>query len=334
MATLNFHMEKISDRFNFEIDRKSSIIIGSKLKIDMKKRNFILLCVLGFSLAMLIASCSVKPDNLIVIGSKNFTEQLILGELLAQHIEANTDLKVERKLNLGDTFVSHNALTSGEIDAYVEYTGTAFTAILKNEPLSNPQEVYQQTKQQYDLQFNLELMPLLGFNNTFAIMIRGEDARKLKVQTISQVAQKTPVWRAGFGYEFLERKDGFPGLAKTYNLRFAEPPKVMDLKLIYPALQEKKVDLVVGNSTDGQIGRFDLAILKDDRLFFPPYQAVPIVRQQTLQKHPELREVFQQLSGKISEAEMRRLNFQVEGEGRDVKQVVQQFLQTKGLKKK
>lgn len=300
----------------------------------MKKRDLFLLCVLGFSLAMLIASCSGKPDNSIVIGSKNFTEQLVLGELLAQHIEANTDLKVERKLNLGGTFVCHNALTNGEIDAYVEYTGTAFTAILKNEPISNPQEVYQQTKQKYEQNFNLEVMPPLGFNNTFAIVIRGEDARNLKLQTISQVAQKAPLWRAGFGYEFLERKDGFPGLAKTYNLRFAEPPKVMELGLMYRALKDKQVDLVAGNSTDGQIGRLDLVILKDDRLFFPPYEAVPVVRQQTLQKHPELRKVLQQLNGKITEQEMQRLNFQVEGEGRDVKQVVQQFLQSEGLIKK
>ena len=300
----------------------------------MKKRNFVLLCVLGFSLAMLIASCTVKPDNLITIGSKSFTEQVILGELLAQHIEANTDLKVERKLNLGGTFICHNALTTGEIDAYVEYTGTAFTAILKNEPVSNPQEVYQQTKQQYDQQFNLEVMPSLGFNNTFAIIIRGEDARKLKVQNISQIAQKTPLWRVGFGEEFLSRKDGFSGLAETYNLRFAESPKMMDLGQVYPALKDKQVDLVVGNSTDGQIGRLDLVVLKDDRLFFPPYQAVPVVRQQTLQKHPELREVLQKLSGKISAPEMQRLNFQVEAEKKDVKQVVEQFLLSKGLIKK
>lgn len=300
----------------------------------MKKRNFVLLCVLGFSLAMLIASCTVKPDNLITIGSKNFTEQVILGELLAQHIEANTDLKVERKLNLGGTFICHNALTTGEIDAYVEYTGTAFTAILNNEPVSNPQEVYQQTKQQYDQQFNLEVMPSLGFNNTFAIIIRGEDARKLQVQNISQIAQKTPLWRVGFGEEFLSRKDGFPGLAETYNLRFAESPKMMDLGQVYPALKDKQVDLVVGNSTDGQIGRLDLVVLKDDRLFFPPYQAVPVVRQQTLQKHPELREVLQKLSGKISAPEIQRLNFQVEAEKKDVKQVVEQFLLSKGLIKK
>jgi osmoprotectant transport system substrate-binding protein len=300
----------------------------------MKKRNFLLLCVLGFSLAMLIASCTARPNNVIVIGSKNFTEQLILGELLAQHIEANTDLKVERKLNLGGTFVAHNALTNGQIDSYVEYTGTAFTAILKNEPLSNPQEVFQKTKLQYDQNFNLEVMPSLGFNNTFAIVVRGEDARNFKLQTISQVAQKAPLWRAGFGYEFLERKDGFPGLAKTYNLKFAEPPKVMELGLMYRALKDKQVDLVAGNSTDGQIGRLDLAILKDDRLFFPPYEAVPIIRQQTLEKHPELREVITQLNGKISESEMQNLNFQVEGEGRNVPQVVQQFLQIKGLIKK
>jgi len=300
----------------------------------MKKHDFLLLCVLGFSLAALLASCNPQPNNQIVIGSKNFSEQLILGEIISQYIEDNTNLKVERKLNLGGTFVCHKAITAGEIDAYVEYTGTSFTAILKQEPISDPEKVFQQVKQNYAQQFNLEVMPPLGFNNTFAITIRGEDARKLNIQTISQAAKYTATWRAGFGYEFTERKDGFSGLAKTYGLRFAEPPKVMDLGLLYRALTDKQVDLIASNSTDGKLDRLDFVILKDDRNYFPPYQAVPIVRQATLQKHPELRQVFQQLSGKISEPEMRRLNFQVEGEGKDVKQVAQQFLKSKGLVKK
>ncbi len=300
----------------------------------MKKRRFLALCLSSFSLMVAIAACNTRPQNQIVIGSKNFTEQLILGELLAQHIEANTNIKVDRRLNLGGTFVCHQAITAGEIDAYVEYTGTAFTAILKKPPISNSQQVYQQVKQAYAQQFQLELSEPLGFNNTFAIIIRGEDARSQNIKTISQAAKKTPEWKAGFGYEFIERKDGFPGLAKTYGLRFSEPPRVMDLGLMYRALKEKQVDLVAGNSTDGLIDRLDLTVLKDDKQYFPPYDAVPIVRQQTLEKYPQLRQALQQLGGTITEKDMRSLNYQVDGEGKDVKQVVQQFLKSKGLVKK
>lgn len=299
----------------------------------MKKRRFLALCLISLSLTVAIAACNTRPQNQIVIGSKNFTEQLILGELLAQQIEANTNLKVDRRLNLGGTFVCHQAITAGEIDAYVEYTGTAFTAILKKPPVSNSQQVYQQVKQAYAQQFQLDLTKPLGFNNTFAIIIRGEDARKENIKTISQVAKKTPQWKAGFGYEFIERKDGFPGLARTYGLRFSEPPRVMDLGLMYRALKEKQVDLVAGNSTDGLIDRLDLTVLKDDKQYFPPYDAVPIVRQQTLEKYPQLRQVLQEIGGIITEKDMRTLNYQVDGEGKDVKQVVQEFLKSKGLVK-
>ncbi len=300
----------------------------------MKKRRFLALCLSSFSLIVAIAACNTRPQNQIVIGSKNFTEQLILGELLAQHIEANTNIKVDRRLNLGGTFVCHQAITAGEIDAYVEYTGTAFTAILKKPPISNSQQVYQQVKQAYAQQFQLEVTEPLGFNNTFAIIIRGEDARKENIKTISQAAKKTPEWKAGFGYEFIERKDGFPGLARTYGLRFAEPPRVMDLGLMYRALKEKQVDFVAGNSTEGLIDRLDLTVLQDDKQYFPPYDAVPIVRQQTLEKYPQLRQAMQQIGGTITEKDMRNLNYQVDGEGKDVKQVAQQFLKSKGLVKK
>lgn len=297
----------------------------------MKRRKFLAYSILSFSSVVAIAACSAGSDNRIVIGSKNFTEQLILGELLAQHIEGNTNLNVERRLNLGGTFVCHEAMKAGEIDAYVEYTGTAFTAILKKEPISNPQKVYNLVKQEYAKDFNLAVTEPLGFNNTFAIIIRGEDARKLNSQTISEAAKKTPQWKAGFGYEFIERKDGFPGLAKTYGLRFTEPPRVMDLGLMYRALKEKQVDLVAGNSTDGLIDRLDLVALKDDRQYFPPYDAVPVVRQQTLEKYPQLRQALQQLGGRISEKDMRQMNYQVEAERRDVKEVVKEFLNSKGL---
>ena len=300
----------------------------------MNRAKFFTSCLISLIFILAICGCNSVPDNRIVIGSKNFTEQRILGELLAQYIEYNTDLKVDRRLDLGGTFVCHQALTAGQIDAYVEYTGTAFTAILKNTPINNPRQVYQQVKQAYQEQFKLDLMPPLGFNNTFAIIIRGEDARKLKINTISEAAKFTPNWKAGFGYEFIERKDGFSGLSKTYDLRFAESPRVMDLGLMYRALKEKQVDLVAGNSTDGTIDRLDLVVLKDDRLYFPPYQAAPVVRQETLQKYPQLKLAFNQLAGTISEVDMRGLNYQVEGEGRDIKQVVHNFLQTQNLIKK
>jgi len=278
----------------------------------------------GLLLLLLCVSCSDKHG--IVIGSKNFSEQVILGELFAQYIEEATGVPVERKLNLGGTFVCHKAMTAGELDLYVEYTGTALTAILKRPPRSDPEAVYQEVKQAYHDQFHLEWTEPLGFNNTFAIIIRGDEARRLGIKTISQAAQYTPQWKAGFGYEFMERKDGFPGLAQTYGLKFADPPKVMDLTLTYRAAAEKHVDFIAGNSTDGIISKLDLVVLEDDKHYFPPYEAAPVVREETLQKTPGLREALKKLGGKISEDQMRTLNYQVDVEHKDVKQVVRDFL--------
>jgi len=295
-------------------------------------KRFFVLCLLTFSLILAIASCNPNVSSGggdIVVASKDFTEQDILGELLAQQIESTTGLKVDRRLHLGGTFVCHQAITAGQIDAYIEYTGTAFTAILKQKPIGDPKLVYQQVKAGYAKQFGLEVTQPLGFENTFAMIVRGADARAFNLQTLSQVAQYTPQWQAGFGYEFLQREDGFPGLAKTYGLRFARPPRVMDLGLMYRALVEKQVDMVAGNSTDGQIARLDLAILKDDQQYFPPYEAAPIVRQATLKQHPKLRQAIAQLGGLINEEEMRRLNYLVEGELRDIKEVVREFLHSK-----
>jgi osmoprotectant transport system permease protein len=272
-----------------------------------------------------------SPPIQIIVGSKNFTEQLILGELLAQHIEATTNLKVDRRLNLGGTFICHQALTAGQIDAYVEYTGTAFTAILKQKPITDPQEVYQQVKQEYAQQFGLEVTEPLGFNNTFAMIVRGSDAKRLNLQTISQAAKYTPIWRAGFGYEFIKRQDGFPGLAEKYKLKFAKPPQVMDLGLMYKALDRKQVDVVAGDSTNGLIEKLKLAVLDDDLKYFPPYEAVPVVGEKILKQHPKLRDAFSQLGGMISEADMRRMNYQVDGESRKVGDVVREFLQSKKL---
>lgn len=297
-------------------------------------KRFLVICLLTFSLILAIASCNSPVSSSrgdIVVASKDFTEQDILGELLAQQIESTTKLKVDRRLHLGGTFVCHQALKAGQIDAYIEYTGSAFTTILKHQPINNPKIVYQQMKTEYAKQFGLEVTPPLGFENTFAMIVRGEDARRLNLQTMSQAAQYTQQWQAGFGYEFLSREDGFPGLAKAYGLKFAKSPRVMDLGLIYRALIDNQVDLVAGNSTDAQIARLDLAILRDDKHYFPPYQAAPIVRQATLRQHPELQGAIAQLGGLINETEMRRLNYQVEGELRDLKEVVREFLLSKGL---
>ncbi len=283
-------------------------------------------------LTVVLAGCSRGRENRIVVGSKNFTEQVILGELIAQHLEAKTGLRVDRRFYLSGSYICHQAILAGRIDLYVEYTGTALTAILKEKPGGTPAEVYKRVKAAYAERFGLEVTEPLGFNNTFAIVIRGEDARRLGLKTLSQAAAHTPQWRAGFGYEFLERPDGFPGLAKTYGLRFAAQPRIMDLGLLYRALKEKQADLVAGNSTDGLIAALDLAVLEDDRNYFPPYEAVPLVRQETLARHPAVRQALAELAGRISEDEMRRLNFALDGQHRDVKEVVREFLTGKQAK--
>ena len=261
----------------------------------------------------------------IVIGSKNFTEQVILGELLAQQIENQTELQVVRKLNLGGTFICDQALRAGELDGYVEYTGTAFTAILKNDPIRDPREVYRRVKESYRKE-GIEWLQPLGFNNTFAILIRGEAAERLGVRAISDIAPYTPYWLAAFGYEFIERADGFEGLSEAYDLKFAEPPRVMELGLTYRALAEQRVDLIAGDSTNGLIAALDLFVLEDDKQYFPPYDGVPVFRSETLQRYPQLREVLNRLAGTIDEDQMRRMNYQVDGEGKLVKEVVGEFL--------
>ena len=281
--------------------------------------------------AMFFPACGPGRQQTLVIGCKNFTEQVILGEMLAQHLEAKTGLRVERRFYLAGTYIAHQALLAGRIDAYVEYTGTALTAILKQPVESDPANVYDKVKREYASRFGLEVMNPLGFNNTFALVIRGETARRLNLRTISEAVPYAAGWRPGFGYEFMERPDGYEGLKRAYHLTFGQPPRIMDLGLLYRALLEKQVDLVAGNSTDGLIAARDLAILEDDKHYFPPYQAVPIVRRETLRRHPGVREALNELGGKISDQEMRRLNYAVDGEHRDVVDVVREFLRAKHL---
>ena len=297
------------------------------------KRFFIFL-VLSFVLVVGVASCGGSKNGGgggdIVVASKGFTEQDILSELLAQQVEARTNLKVERR-RFTSALVTHEAIIAGKVDAYVEYTGTAFTVILKQKVISDPKVLFQRLRDGYADKFKLEVMEPLGFENTFAMIVRGEDARRYNIKTLSDVVKYTPQWRGGFGYEFVEREDGFPGLAKSYGLRFANSPRLMDLGLIYRALLLHQVDMINGNSTDGQIARLGLVVLKDDKQYFPPYEATTIVRQDTLKKYPDLRKAISQLSRRISASEMQRLNYLVEGELRDVKDVVREFRVSKGL---
>lgn len=286
--------------------------------------------IAAFFLVFLTA-CGPAREERIVVGSKHFTEQVVLAELIAQHLEARTGMPVDRRFYLTGSYIAHQALLSGRIDMYVEYTGTALSAVLKQQPSGTSAEVLERVRRAYSEQYNLEVTEPLGFNNTFALVIRGEDAAHLGIRTLSQAAAYTPQWRAGFGYEFLERPDGYPGLAKTYQFKFAEPPRIMDMGLLYRALKEKQVDFVAGNSTDGSIAALGFVALEDDRHYFPPYDAVPIVRRDTIQRHPQVRKALAELAGKLSEEEMRRLNYAVDGEHRDVTDVVREFRQKKGL---
>jgi len=282
-------------------------------------------------LALLLSSCSSSRSDRIVVGSKNFTESLILGELLAQQLEARTHLKVERRFYLAGTYICQQALLAGRIDIYPEYTGTALTAILRQKVGGNKAEVYQRVKSEYEARLGLTLGGPIGFNDTFAMEIRGEDARRLGVKTLSQAAAFAPQWRAGFGYEFMERPDGYAGLAAAYGLHFAAAPRVMDLGLLAPALKEHQIDLAAGNTTDGLIPALDLFVLEDDRHYFPPYEAVAVVRRQTGQQHPEVAKAIAELGDKISDREMQQLNYALDGQHRDVKDVAHEFLRSKGL---
>jgi osmoprotectant transport system substrate-binding protein len=276
-------------------------------------------------LALAAASCTPRADR-VVVGGKNFTEQDILGEIIAQQLERRTSLKVERRLHLGGTFVCHYALVSGKIDVYPEYSGTALVAILGHAPVQDPDTALGVVSREYRPRFHAEWLPPFGFDNTFAMLVRAADARRLGIRTISDAARFAPGWRAGFGYEFKDRADGYPGLARAYGLRFAAPPQVMDLGLTYRALADSVVDLIAGNSTDGQIEALHLVALEDDRRYFPSYEAAPVVGEAALARHPEIRTALAELAGTITDSTMRWMNYLVDVEHRSAEQVARQFL--------
>ena len=280
---------------------------------------------------VLLTSCSPPRPNEPVIGTKNFTEQVVLGELLAQEIEAKSHIHVDRRFYLAGSYICQQALVSGRIDAYVEYTGTALTAILKQPLDRNPQTVLDTVRRLYAQRYNVTVAPPLGFENTFAMIVRGDDARRYSLSTLSQASQYTPQWRLGVGYEFEQRPDGLPGLSKAYGLKFNGPPRTMDLGLLYRALNAHQVDMIAGNSTDGPIQAFALTVLEDDRHYFPPYQAVPLVRDDALRRWPQIKTALDALAGRVTADDMRQMNEAVDGEHRDPAVVVREFRQKKGL---
>jgi len=292
------------------------------------KRPF---CIFMLLAAVIAAACRDSAQPQLVVTSKFFTEQVVLAELLAQHIEARTGIKVKRKSNLGGTLLVQKAMLSGDVDLYVEYTGTALTGVLGEKPEGDSAAIYHRVKDEYARRFAFEVKEPLGFANSFAMVVRGEDARTHHLKTMSDLVPLAPQWRVGVGYEFLERPDGYHGWTERYGLNFGKQPSVLDLGLVYRALAEKKVDIVAGNSTDGLIDALGFVPLEDDRHYFPPYDAVPIVRRAALQKFPQLRAALADLGGKISEEEMRRLNREVDADQRDVATVVREFRAAKGL---
>jgi osmoprotectant transport system substrate-binding protein len=284
----------------------------------MDRRSFLA------ALALVLSGCMPKSSAL-TVGSKNFTEQLVLGELLAQYLGHFTAVPIDRRFYLAGTYICHQALLAGRIDMYVEYTGTALVAILKEKPVSDT------VKDFYSRKFGLEVFPSLGFDNTFAMVMRGNDARRLHLKTLSDAAAISSQLRLGVGYEFIERPDGYKGLAARYGFKFAETPRVMDLGLLYRALQNNQVDIVAGSNTDGLIAALDLVVLEDDKHYFPPYDAVPIVRRATLDRHPEIATALHKLSGHISAEDMRHMNYAVDGEKKDAAMVVKAFLARKSF---
>jgi len=280
------------------------------------------------AVAGLLTGCAQSPH--LVVGSKNFTEQVLLGEILAQQIERTLHVPVEHKLNLGGTLLAHQALVHGDIDLYPEYTGTALTAVLKRKPETGAERtsaVFATVSRAYLRQWRLVWLRPLGFNDTFAMIVRGDTARQEHLATLSDAARAHP-WRMGAGYEFRQRPDGLDGLLRTYQLSTAAEPISMDLGLLYAALASRRVDLIAANSTDGLASALDVTVLEDDRHYFPPYECAAVVRQDTLGRYPKLREALEALSGKITDPVMRRLNYEVDGRHRPVPEVAAEFLRS------
>jgi osmoprotectant transport system substrate-binding protein len=276
--------------------------------------------------ACLLALISCNHEPRVRVGSKNFSEQLILGEIVAQHLENRLHGHVSRKLDLGGTLLTQQAMVAGDIDVYPEYTGTALTAVLKEKPLRDPAQVLAAVRQGY-AQWHLEWLDPLGFENTFAMAIRNENGGS---STLTKAAM-AKAWKLGAGYEFARREDGLPGLMRTYGLRLSGPVKTMDLGLIYQALSKRQVDMVAGNSTDGVLSVLPITVLEDDRHYFPPYECALVVREAAERQFPSLRPALVELSGRITSETMRRLNYELDGRHRPAREIARNFLRSAGL---
>ncbi len=278
------------------------------------------------ALALTVCGGCVSRTSELSVGSKNFTEQLILGEILKQALEKACRMPVDGRFYLAGTYICQQAILAARIDTYVEYTGTALAAILKQPASGDSQAVYEQVKRDYKQRFNFDVMPPLGFNNSFAMVMRGDKSRPTAVTKLSQLAPCAPKLRLGVGYEFLERQDGYRGLVKTYDLHFADAPRVMDLGLLYRALQNNSIDIVAGSNTDGLIKALGLVVLEDDKHYFPPYDAVPIVNPVLFEKCSNALSAFEMLGGRITAEQMRAMNYAVDGEKKDAAEVAREFL--------
>jgi osmoprotectant transport system substrate-binding protein len=289
-------------------------------------RNKTISCLTALCLAALCSGCGGSPA--VVVGSKNLTEQVLLGEILAQQIERRLHVKVERKLNLGGTLLAHKALVSGDIDLYPEYTGTALTAVLKQKPIQDPAAALESVRATYRRQWKLDWLAPLGFENTFAMIVAGKEAREDHLTTLSDAASAHS-WRLGVGYEFVGRSDGLDGLLSIYGIRMSAQPQTMDLGLLYTALEGRRVDMIAASATDGLISKMDVTVLRDDKHYFPPYQCAVVMREAAESKAPGLRAVLEELSGKISEEKMRQLNYEVDVGHRPESKVASEFLDSK-----
>jgi osmoprotectant transport system substrate-binding protein len=289
------------------------------------------LTTICIALLVCIVGCAPPRPDQPIIGAKNFTEQVLLGELLAQHIEARTGLKVDRRFYLAGSYICQQALVAGRIDGYVEYTGTALTAILKQPVDKDRGRVLSTVQRLYRQEYGIDVGNSLGFENTFAMIVRGDDAERLHVATLSQAAAVAPQWKLGVGYEFEERPDGLRGLEAAYGLKFNGSPRTMDLGLLYRAITQRQVDIIAGNSTDGPIQPLHLTVLADDRHYFPPYDAVPLFREEAYRRWPQMRAAVAELAGKVDAQEMQAMNEAVDGQHRDPAAVVREFRAGKGL---
>ncbi len=296
----------------------------------MMKRLFKAAGVLALSTALL-AGCTGAGGDKIVIGSKNFTENMILGHIFAEYIKANTDLKVEYKENLGGTMVCFEALKKGDLDIYPEYTGTGLTAHLKMDVINDPDEVYSIVKREFDSQFGITWLNELGLNNTYAVAIKEDYAAQNNIQSVSDLATFSDQLTFGAEHEFFDRMDGFEGMVETYGLTFKGEPVKMDVSLKYQAMAEDRIQVTDAFTTDGQLITYKLKVLEDDKGFFPPYYAAPIVKNETLKAHPELEELLNKLSGKITDEAMQQMNYQAETEKKPMKDIAIEFLKEQNL---